>query len=101
MGAACAAGMENGEEAAAKVELTKGGESSGAGAQDAATQAAARSAAGWSAPSRRAGAQEAATRSAAGSSPQSGGKEEGGMGDVPDGGGWAGQISGHCRPQSS
>ena len=31
MGAACAAGMENGEEAAAKVELTKGRESSGVG----------------------------------------------------------------------
>ena len=72
------------------MELTHEGESSGAGAQEAVTQAAARSAAGWSAPSRRAGAQDAATRSVAGSSPQSGGREEGGMGDVADGGGWAG-----------
>ena len=46
MGAACAAGMEDGEEAAAKVELTQEGESSVAGAQEAATQAAAQSAAG-------------------------------------------------------
>ena len=46
MGAACAAGMENGEEAATNVELTHEEESSWAGGQEAATQAATRSAAG-------------------------------------------------------
>ena len=62
--------MEDGEEAAAKVELTKGGESSEAGAQDAATPSAPGGAAGGSAASKRAGAQEAgvvhAARGAAG-----------------------------------
>ena len=65
MGAACAAGMENGEKAAAKVELTQEGESSEACAQEAAAPVAPEGASGGSAASGRAGTQEAATEAAA------------------------------------